>query len=67
VYYQNEAGAVCTMPISWTSVASEDPFVSLAGGRSAFRVTDLLELSRLLAFLIGASEEEGDENKCAEV
>jgi hypothetical protein len=38
-------------------MAPADPFVILAAGRSAFRVTDLLELARLLASLARAQEE----------
>jgi hypothetical protein len=53
VYYHDEAGVLHSLPAAWTSVTPADPFVSLAAGRSAFRVTDLLELSRLLASLIG--------------
>jgi len=49
VYYHNEAGDLCSLPLAWTSLARIDPFVSLAAGRSVFRVTDLLELTRLLA------------------
>jgi len=56
VYYHDEAGALHSLPLAWTSIAAEDPFVSLAAGRSAFRVTDLLELSRLLACLGGRQE-----------
>ena len=57
VYYHDETGALCRIPLAWTSAAPEDPFVSLAAGRSAFRVTDLLELSRLVASLSEAHEE----------
>ena len=38
-----------SLPAMWTSMAPEDPFVSLAGGRSPLRMADLLELVRLLA------------------
>jgi hypothetical protein len=51
VYYQDESGALCSLPRAWTSLAPIDPFVHLAAERSAFRVADLLELSRLLTFL----------------
>jgi hypothetical protein len=51
VYYHDEAGTLRSLPATWTSMAPEDPFVSLAGGRSPFRMTDLLELVRLLASL----------------
>jgi len=51
VYYQDEGGALCSIPRAWTSLAPADPFVHLATERSAFRVADLLELARLLTFL----------------
>ena len=57
VYYHDEAGALHSLSTAWTSVAPVDPFVSLAAGRAAFRVTDLLELSRLLVSLARAQEE----------
>ncbi len=56
VYYQDQAGALRSMPTAWTSLAPVDPFVRLAAGRSAFRVTDLLELARLLAALAQGPE-----------
>ena len=37
------------MPISWTDAADADPFVTLSAGRSAFRISDLLELAEMLA------------------
>ena len=51
VYYQDEGGVLRSIPQAWTSLAPADPFVHLAGERSAFRVADLLELARLLRFL----------------
>ena len=51
VYYQNEAGILSSLPLEWTSLAPIDPFVQISAGRAAFRVADLLELSRLLASL----------------
>lgn len=53
VYYRDENGKLCSLPAAWTSAMAEDPVVSLGAGRSAFRVADLLELSRLLASLSG--------------
>lgn len=35
-------------PSAWTSLAPSDPSVMLAAGRAAFRVADLLQLSRLI-------------------
>ncbi|MBT3265401.1 MAG: hypothetical protein HN372_13720 [Acidiferrobacteraceae bacterium] len=57
VYYHDEVGKLCSLPLAWTSLAFVDPFVSVASGRSAFRVIDLLELSRLIAFLSGEIED----------
>jgi hypothetical protein len=67
VYYHDEAGMLCSMPQSWTSLAPEDPFVKLAAGRSAFRVTDLLELVRLVAFLTKEFEEACDAQSPADM
>jgi hypothetical protein len=39
---------LCLLPAAWTDRAPSDPFVALAGGRSAFRVSDLLELAELV-------------------
>ena len=48
VYFYNDEGRLVSLPASWTSVFPPDPLVVLAAGRSAFRVTDLLELAQLL-------------------
>jgi len=44
VYYTADDGALRTMRQAWTSFAAEDPFVRVAAGRSAFRLSDLLAL-----------------------
>lgn len=48
VYYQDEAGHQRSMPITWTSLIAVDPVVEFGGGRSAFKLADLLELVRLI-------------------
>ena len=48
VYYAQEGGMLRHVPAGWTSVAEADPFVTVAAGRSAFRVADLLALADLL-------------------
>lgn len=48
VYYMGEGGVLRHIPVGWTSVAGEDPFVEVAAGRSAFRVEDLLALADML-------------------
>jgi hypothetical protein len=47
-------GAPYSVPISWTDLRPADPYVSLAGGRSHFRVEDLLALDDLVAGRGGA-------------
>ena len=53
VYYTADDGALRTIRQAWTSFAAEDPFVRVAAGRSAFRVSDLLALGALLDSLDG--------------
>ncbi len=45
VYFYNSNNQLVSLPISWTSVLTQDPFIKQAAGRSLFRVTDLLRLS----------------------
>ena len=51
VYYQNEAGELVSIPLAWTNLASQDPFVHFSEGRAAFRLSDLLEIARVLKTL----------------
>ena len=55
VYYTADDGALRTIRQAWTSFAAEDPFVRVAAGRSAFRISDLLALVALLDGLDGDS------------
>ena len=48
VDYLDEGGTLRNLPMAWTSAAAKDPFVRVAAGRSAFRVSDLLALAVLL-------------------
>jgi len=57
-YYHDETNTLRSIPLAWTSLAPVDAVVSLAAGRALFRVSDLLELSRLLVSLGGKQEEE---------
>ena len=36
------------IPLAWTNAAEEDPFVTISGGRSFFRVEDLIRLADLM-------------------
>ena len=55
VYFYDDSGRLSTVPIQWTTLAAPDPFVELSGGRSDFRISDLLELVDLLASLSGGA------------
>ena len=48
VYVYDERGELVSLPVEWTDLAPEDPFVVIAAGRSAFRVEDLLALADLV-------------------
>jgi len=48
VCFHDEKGRICEIPLSWTSLATEDSFVLLAAGRSWFLFEDLLDLARLI-------------------
>ena len=49
VFYRNVDGLRSSLPVCWTSLAPEDPYLSMAAGRSRFRVQDLIDLWALLA------------------
>ena len=55
VYFYDDDGRLMSVPLLWTTLAAVDPLTELAGGRSAFRVDDLLELRALLAAVGGQS------------
>ncbi len=48
VFFFDESGAQRSLPTGWTDAATPDVFVALSGGRSAFRVVDLLALGELI-------------------
>jgi Family of unknown function (DUF5372) len=54
VFFLDEEGTQCSLPRGWTDAADPDPFVVLAGGRSALRVADLLALVELVDGLLAA-------------
>jgi hypothetical protein len=51
VYFFDEAGQLASLPAAWTDAVAEDPFVTIAAGRSPFRTADLLKLAELVAQL----------------
>ena len=48
VYFLDSSGQMQRLPAAWTDVAGVDPFVTVAAGRSALRVEDLLQLAYLI-------------------
>ncbi|MCY3886414.1 MAG: DUF5372 family protein [Chloroflexi bacterium] len=63
VHYADDDGTLRTIRQAFTSAASVDPFVTVAAGRSAFRVADLLAVAALLDSLDGdgrAAREDDD-------
>ena len=48
VFYLDEADQLRCLPASWTSAVGQDPFFVISAGRAHFRVTDLLELAKLI-------------------
>ena len=55
VFFLDGEGTQRSLPRGWTDAADPDPFVAVAGGRSAVRVEDLLALVELLDGLRAAS------------
>lgn len=56
--YYDAHGQLRSMLTSWTSLHQLDSFMAASGGRSWFRVDDLLHLSALIAVL----QASGDDN-----
>jgi Family of unknown function (DUF5372) len=49
VFFLDEDATMRSLPTAWTDAAQPDVFVVMAGGRSPFRVEDLLGLATLIA------------------
>ena len=49
VYVFDPDGLLLSLPVEWTDVVAEDPFVVVAAGRSPFHTAGLLELAELVA------------------
>ena len=48
VYVFGRDGLLLSLPVEWTDVVAEDPFVVVAAGRSPFHTAGLLELAELI-------------------
>jgi Family of unknown function (DUF5372) len=49
VTIQLEDGSPLSVPVSWTDAIPADAYITVGGGRSRFRVEDLLALAELIA------------------
>ncbi len=58
-YYHDDHGQLQSIPIAWTDLAAEDPFVVVSAGQAYFRVEDLLRLSALIEGLDEAGSSRG--------
>ena len=58
VYFHNDDEQLNSLPTAWTDLFPPDPVVALSVGRAAFRLQDLLELSRLTKALQGKGNSE---------
>ncbi len=56
VFLFADDGTQCSMPRAWTDMRDEDPFVTVAAGRSPFRVADLVAVSALVEGLRRSSD-----------
>jgi hypothetical protein len=48
VFFFNTKGRKSSVPLYWTDIGPQDPFVAVSAGRSLFRVADLLGLVLLI-------------------
>ena len=48
VFFFSDDGVMQSLPRAWTDVAEPDVFVTMAAGRSPFRVVDLLALAEVI-------------------
>jgi hypothetical protein len=48
VFFFNQKGRKSSVPLDWTDIEPQDPFVVVSAGRSLLRVEDLLGLACLL-------------------
>jgi hypothetical protein len=58
VFFLDAEGTQRSLPSGWTDAVEPDAFVALSGGRSLFRVADLLALVELID---GARRADGDD------
>jgi hypothetical protein len=48
IFVFDEEGQMFSLPTGWTDADPPDPYAAVSGGRSAFRVADLVQLAALI-------------------
>lgn len=56
VFFHDEQARLCSLPATWTSAVTPEPFVQVSAGRSLFRIGDLLALAALVRDLSEQSQ-----------
>ena len=46
--FEHPDGGLRSVPVNWTDFVPSDPYLSVGGGRSCFRVEDLVALADLV-------------------
>ena len=52
MFYYNASKQLKSLLVNWTDLAPIDPYIAQSNGRSTFRMSDLLELEKLIDNLI---------------
>jgi hypothetical protein len=61
---QVDALTVCSVPPQWTDVVAPDPEIAIGDGRALLRLTDFIELARLVARLASMSRHQCQSDQC---
>ncbi|MDA3971393.1 MAG: DUF5372 family protein, partial [Desulfobulbaceae bacterium] len=56
VSFHNDNGRLTSVPVSWTSLCSPDPFVVVSKGRAKFKPNDLMRLVDLIDIIKEAGQ-----------
>jgi Family of unknown function (DUF5372) len=63
VTFIDKKGELISIPMCWTSLNREDPYVKISSGRSCFRVEDLVNLRYLIDTIMSDEVKEEDSNE----
>ena len=63
VTFIDNKGELISIPVCWTSLNVEDPYVKISSGRSNYRVEDLINLRYLIDTIISNKGKEPGKNE----